>query len=139
MCTSNIPVNFKTTVASAVPKNLIDLFSKDPYVGGKFDASLSSRKAVLILFKSIPVGFFVPKTTDGYYRLLYLYIDPVFRKRGFATSTIKHFTKNIFSKAWIAVSNIPSQKTFEKAGFFRILEEKDIRGNVVAYIYYKDE
>jgi ribosomal protein S18 acetylase RimI-like enzyme len=98
-----------------------------------------SKKAILILQDDEPVGFFTPKITNGYYRVLYLYVDPVFRGKGIGVDVVKHFTKDIKSKAWIDYQNIASQKTFERAGFKKTEKEVNKKGKLIAYIYYKED
>lgn len=68
-------------------------------------------------------GYAIPRMTDGVWRVGPIYTSPKFRGKGVGRWFVREFFKGRKGLAWIEPNNIPSQKTFSSAGFYKTGEE----------------
>lgn len=110
---------------------LLDMAMHDPFLG---PASLTvdiTKLELIRLSDGTAAGFIMPMKGDrGYQRVGSIYIEPKWRGKGIAEDYVRLFFKDKPGQAWIRPTNIPSQKTFQSAGFYRTGRTTKANGNL---------
>lgn len=102
-----------------IPKELLDEANRDPILAGYIK---SRNKRIGIYYKDKVVGFFQPSQVEHngklYWRTNNIFVAKRYRQLGLGSQAIIDFFKDKeYGLAYIAFNNIPSLKSFEKAGF----------------------
>lgn len=114
---------------------LIRKSTHDPYLGG-IALQKDPKDIVPILHRGSVVGFAIPRLErDGRWRTGPIFIDPVFRGLGYGGRWINEFFVNKKGRAWINPTNLPSIKSFIRAGFRQTTKSvKDGDGVLIEYL-----
>lgn len=96
---------------------LIRKSTHDPFLG---DIALQKNpKDIVAIHHGLTiVGFAIPrKDGDGYWRTGPIFIDPLYRNKGYGGEWVKEFFKGRKGRAYINPTNTPSKALFMSAGF----------------------
>lgn len=117
--------------------NLLEKASNDPFLGD-FIYSKKLQDTQVFCVNGTPVGFIIPRVdSDGRARSGPVFIDPLYRKKGYAEKFLSQFFKDKKGRAFIEPNNLASQRTFSKVGFKQ--SEKILKSSDgTFYEYLKD-
>jgi RimJ/RimL family protein N-acetyltransferase len=100
---------------------VIEQAYRDPMIGGDWlRERLANLDPVMVITTQPihPVGFFIPRRENGYWRSGTVYLDPKYRGRGIMCQILKpFFDSHMPAVAWIADANAASQSLYTRLGF----------------------